>query len=129
MPASAGYVDRALLSVVGIVPDAGECGADLLDKAVSEALLPRFVVVLRAGDVLLGGRGEDDQAVQGAGCRRSSRSITSSAGRAAFRSCSKVRIRSSRIRRVSASSGCSGSASGRVGMRSGVVPIEIILRC
>ena len=41
------------LILEGIVADAREGGADVLDEAVAEAWLARFVVVLRALDVRL----------------------------------------------------------------------------
>ena len=39
------------LILEGVLTDAGERAADLLDEAVAEAGFARFVVVLRAGDV------------------------------------------------------------------------------
>ena len=54
------------LILEGIVADAGECSADLLDEAVAEALLARFVVVLGALDVRLSQRRDADRVAQGA---------------------------------------------------------------
>jgi len=55
------------LILEGIVADAGEGSADLLDEAVAEALLARFVVVLGALDVRLSQRRDADRVAQGAG--------------------------------------------------------------
>lgn len=55
------------LILEGIVANADECAADLLDEAVAKALLAHFVVVLRALDVRLSQRRDADRAAQGAG--------------------------------------------------------------
>ena len=73
------------LILEGVCSDAVERCADLKNEPVAEALLARFVAVLRALDVRLCERSDANRAGQGAGCRRSSRSTTSDAGRAASR--------------------------------------------
>jgi len=55
------------LILEGVVADAGEGAADLLDESVAEAGLARLVVVLRRGDVPFGQGGDADRAVQEAG--------------------------------------------------------------
>lgn len=55
------------LILEGVVTDAGEGAADLLDEAVAETGLARFVVVLRVSDVRLGQGRNANRAAQGAG--------------------------------------------------------------
>jgi len=55
------------LILEGILTDAGEGAADLLDEAVAEARLARFVSVLRLRDVGLRERRDSDGVAQGAG--------------------------------------------------------------
>lgn len=52
------------LILEGVLTDADEGGADLLDEAVAETRLARLVVVLRCRDVRFGERGEPDGSVQ-----------------------------------------------------------------
>jgi|SRR5688572_11375184 hypothetical protein len=79
-----GFGDDLVLERV--LADAGEGSADFLGESIAEARFARSVVVLRPGDIGLSERRKADGPIQGAGCRRRSRSITSSAGRADLRS-------------------------------------------
>ena len=58
---------RHELILEGVLADAGEGAADLLDEAVSEAGVARFVFVLGGGDISLRQRRDSDRAAQGAG--------------------------------------------------------------
>jgi hypothetical protein len=57
---------RNELILEGVLADAGEGAADLLDEAVSEAGVARFVFVLGGGDISLRQRRDSDRA-EGAG--------------------------------------------------------------
>ena len=55
------------LILEGVCGDAVQRGANLKDEPIAEALLARFVVVLRALDVRFCERSDSDRAAQGAG--------------------------------------------------------------
>ena len=55
------------LILEGVVADAGERAADLLDEAVAQAWLTRLVVVLRVLDIRFCERSDANRAAQGPG--------------------------------------------------------------
>lgn len=55
------------LILEGVLTDAGEGAADVLDEPVAETGLARLVVVLSGGDVPFGQGSDADRAAQGAG--------------------------------------------------------------
>ena len=55
------------LILEGVCGDAVQCGANLKNESIAEALFARFVVVLRALDIRLCERRDTNRAAQGAG--------------------------------------------------------------